>query len=156
MHLSSLGPVLCFPILSPLRVHQLTTAGSGCNHWWLWHHLFTDTAGNIPFLSSSSWSEIWPIFGRHLMTNFCPVVLGGLSWYGKNSCEHATLGDISQLGSVDTWRISSLSDLPGSYNPGDNFPCCFFSYLESQYYNCAMWGYTWYIFLEDGYCWDRR
>ena len=37
-----------------------------------------------------------------------------------------------------------------------NFPCCFFSYLESQYYNHAMWGYTWHIFLQDGYCWDRR
>ena len=36
------------------------------------------------------------------MTNFCPMVLGGLSRYGKNSCGHATLGDISQLGSVDT------------------------------------------------------
>ena len=35
-------------------------------------------AGNIPFLSSSSWSEIQPVFGRHLMTNFCLVVVGML------------------------------------------------------------------------------
>ena len=26
-------------------------SGSGCNCWWLWHPLFTDVAGNIPFLT---------------------------------------------------------------------------------------------------------
>ena len=35
--------------LSSLKAHQLTIADS-CNCWWLWHPLFTDTAGNIPFL----------------------------------------------------------------------------------------------------------
>ena len=76
MHLSQLGPVSCVftswvpsgltvgsgcslraarwqvffvSFLSPLRAHQLTVWG-GCNRWWLWHPLFTDTAGNIPFL----------------------------------------------------------------------------------------------------------
>ena len=27
------------------------TLGGGCNHWWLWHLLFTDMAGNILFLT---------------------------------------------------------------------------------------------------------
>ena len=36
--------------LSSLKAHQLTIHG-GCNHWWLWHPLFTDMARNIPFLT---------------------------------------------------------------------------------------------------------
>ena len=35
--------------LSSLRAHQLPVSG-GYNCWWLWHPLFTDMAGNIPFL----------------------------------------------------------------------------------------------------------
>ena len=35
--------------LSSLRAHQLTILGDD-NCWWLWHPLFTDMAGNIPFL----------------------------------------------------------------------------------------------------------
>ena len=43
---------LCFHILSFLRVHQFTvTIHVDCNCWWLWHPLFTDKAGNIPFLT---------------------------------------------------------------------------------------------------------
>ena len=38
-----------FSFLSSLRAHQLTFHG-GWNCWWLWHPLFTDVAGNIPFL----------------------------------------------------------------------------------------------------------
>ena len=43
---------LCFHILSFLRVHHFTiTIHVDCNCWWLWHPLFTDKAGNIPFLT---------------------------------------------------------------------------------------------------------
>ena len=39
--------VLCF--LHCLRAHQLTVRGV-CNHWWRWHHLFTDVAGSVLLL----------------------------------------------------------------------------------------------------------
>ena len=39
--------------LSALRIHQLTFHG-GWNCWWLWHHLSTDMAGNVPFLMSEA------------------------------------------------------------------------------------------------------
>ena len=35
-----------FSSLSSLSIHQLTIHGG----WWLWHPLFTDKAGNLPFL----------------------------------------------------------------------------------------------------------
>ena len=38
--------------LSSLPAQQLTIGG-GCNCWWMWHPSFTDTAGNIPFLSTT-------------------------------------------------------------------------------------------------------
>ena len=37
--------------LCSLRAHQLSIGG-GCNCSWLWHPLFTDLAGNTPFLST--------------------------------------------------------------------------------------------------------
>ena len=44
--------LLCFHILRVLRVHQFTiTIHVDCNCWWLWHPLFTDKAGTIPFLT---------------------------------------------------------------------------------------------------------
>ena len=88
MHLSYLGPVSCVftswvssgltvgsgcslmaarwqvfsSFLSSLRAHQL--AGGGCNRWWLWHPLFTDMAGSIPFLDifCCCWSLVSHIF----------------------------------------------------------------------------------------------
>ena len=42
--------ILYFHILSFLRAHWLTLEGWNC--WGLWHPLFTDMAGNIPFLIS--------------------------------------------------------------------------------------------------------
>ena len=39
--------------LSSLKAHQPTTH-EGCNCWWLWHLLFTDMAGNSPFLRGLS------------------------------------------------------------------------------------------------------
>ena len=75
MHLSYLGPVSCvfiswvssgcivesgcslmaarwqvfFSFLSFFRAHWF---GSGWNHWWLWHPLFTDMSGRILFLNT--------------------------------------------------------------------------------------------------------
>ena len=48
-----------FSFLSFLRAHQLTI-GCGCNHWWLWHCLFTEMAGNSPFIMPimASWPFI--------------------------------------------------------------------------------------------------
>ena len=43
----------CLPRLSSLRAHQFILKG-GHNHWWLWHPLFTDVAGSVPFLTSDS------------------------------------------------------------------------------------------------------
>ena len=77
MHLSYLGPVPCvltswvssgltmgsgcslmvgrwhlflpeFPRGSPAHRHWCL---HGCNHWWLWHPLFSDMVGNIPFIN---------------------------------------------------------------------------------------------------------
>ena len=42
--------VFFISFLSSLRAHWLIL-GSGCYHWWLWHLLFTDMAGNILFLN---------------------------------------------------------------------------------------------------------
>ena len=39
--------------LSSFWAHQLTFHG-GWNCWWLWHHLSTDMAGNVPFLMSEA------------------------------------------------------------------------------------------------------
>ena len=51
-----------FSALSFLRAHQLTL--EGYNHWWLWHPLFIDMAGNIPFIM-----YIQPVF---LVCLWCP------------------------------------------------------------------------------------
>ena len=73
MHLSSQGPASCifsswvssgltigsgcslmaarWQVLFPSWVPSGLTL-EGCNCWWLWHPLFTDMAGNIPFLSA--------------------------------------------------------------------------------------------------------
>ena len=66
-----------FSFLNSLRAEQLTI-GCSYNCGWLWHLLFIDMARNIPFLRCSFWPGICPIFGRHFMTNFCPMLLGGL------------------------------------------------------------------------------
>ena len=55
-----------FSFLSFLRVHRLTL--EGCSLWWL---------------ILSSWSGIWPIFGRHVLIKFCPTVLGGSSQFRR-------------------------------------------------------------------------
>ena len=44
-----------------------------------WSPSCTDMTGNILFPSSSSWQEIWPIFKRQFMMNFCPTALEGSS-----------------------------------------------------------------------------
>ena len=40
-------------LLNSLKAHQLTSSG-GCNHWWLWHPLLADVAGNIPLMTQTS------------------------------------------------------------------------------------------------------
>ena len=55
---------MLFSLLSSLRAHQLRVAG-GCIPWWLWHLLFTDMAGSIPFLSLllvPNSTNIWETF----------------------------------------------------------------------------------------------
>lgn len=65
-----------FSFLISFRTHLHTLKGCSC--WWLVTSLYTYMAGNTLFLSSSSWSEIQPLFGRHFMTNFCPTAVGML------------------------------------------------------------------------------
>ena len=47
-----------FCFLSSLRAHQFTV-GSGCNLRWWCHSLFTDIAGNIPFITFNNLVWRW-------------------------------------------------------------------------------------------------
>ena len=49
----------------------------GCNHWF-------------HFSGLSSWSWIWPIFGKHFLINFCPMVLRGSSQIRQKCLIHHT------------------------------------------------------------------
>ena len=79
-------------------------------------------AGSIPFLSSSSWSEIQPVFGRHFMTNFCPAVVGMLIPDQVKLCVDMLLQVlISGLGPVSKLKDSLDPVLLIYYNLGNVF-----------------------------------
>ena len=48
--ISARWQILFVSFLNSLRAHLLTIGSCGWNLWWLWHPLFADIAGNIPFL----------------------------------------------------------------------------------------------------------
>ena len=84
MYLICLGTVFLysqFPQGSPpssfafLRAHWLML--KGCNHWF-------------HFSGLSSWSWFWPIFGKHFLINFCPMVLRGSSQIRQKCLIHHT------------------------------------------------------------------
>ena len=74
-----------FPVFSGV------TIGGGCNHWWLWHPLFTDMAGNIPLVVGEGQSSTpghseqeieseqlygsWPVAGAEV-THFSQALSG--------------------------------------------------------------------------------
>lgn len=107
-----------FSFLSTFRTHLLTFKGYSC--WWLVTSLYTDMAGSI--LSSSSWSEIQPVFGRHFMTNFCPAVVGMLIPDQVKLCVDMLLQVlISGLGPVSKLKDSLDPVLLIYYNLGNVF-----------------------------------
>ena len=140
MHLNYLEPVSYF---SP---PWITTGGQ--LQWlmalWPQHSLFTTVAGNIPcpqcLLLVISSTNIWE--ASH--DQFCPWSLGRLiPTSDEDSIDRPFNAPITNpiyfgLGPVDNLKFSGLPLLLVCYDPGNVFLCCFFPYLELQYYNYFM------------------
>ena len=62
MYLSYLVPV---SYIFTSWVFSGPTFSGGCHHWWPWHPLFTDTAGNIPFLKIGKWLRSFSLESRY-------------------------------------------------------------------------------------------